>query len=328
MKVLLRGLLLAVLSGVFTAAAVAQPAAPSVRYPTQPVKIVVGFAPGGLNDVLARLIAAQLGSTLGQPVVVENRPGAGSNIATAFVARSAPDGHTLLLNSSALAINPHLYKDIGVDPLKDLAPITQLSATRMLLMVNPKLPVSSMKELVAMAKASPGTLNYASAGKGSPIHLSSEIFKQATATDIVHVPYRGSSEALVAVISGQTQILVDVMPTAIPLVKQGKLKPLAVAASERAAALPDVPTSAEAGFPDFLASSWNGVLAPTGTPPEIIDLLNREIKKVMNSPDIQRRVADLGADIKTSSPQEFGQFMRDETSKWGKTISLAKIKIE
>ncbi len=328
MRVLLQGLQLAVLSGVFAAAAVAQPAAPSVRYPTQTVKIVVGFAAGGLNDVLARLIAGHLGSTLGQPVVVENRPGAGSNIATAFVARSVPDGHTLLLSSSALAINPHLYKDLGVEPLKDLAPITQLSATRMLLMVNPKLPVSSMKELVAMAKASPGTLNYASAGKGSPIHLSSEVFKQVTATDIVHVPYRGSSDALVAVISGQTQILIDVMPTAIPLVKQGKLKPLAVAASERAVALPDVPTSAEAGFPDFLASSWNGVLAPAGTPPEIIDLLNREIKKVMNSPDIQRRVADLGADIKTSSPQEFAQFMRNETSRWGKTIGMAKIKIE
>lgn len=328
MKKTLRGLMLALFVGAIGGAAAAQSAASIAAYPTQPVKIVVGFAAGGLNDVLARLIAGQLGPVLGQPVVVENRVGAGSNIATAFVAKAVPDGHTLLLSSSALAINPHLYKNLGADPLKDLVPITQISTTKMLLMVTPQLPVSSMQELVAMAKASPGKLNYASAGKGSPIHLASEVFRQVTGTDIVHVPYRGSSDALVAVMSGQAQILIDVMPTSVPLIKQGKLKPLAVAGTERASALPDVPSSAEAGFPEFQVSSWNGVLAPAGTPPEIVNRLNREIRKILQSPEMQQRVAELGVDIRVSSPEEFEHFMSDETRRWGRIIKAAHIRID
>jgi len=300
----------------------------AASYPTQPVKIVVGFAAGGLNDVLARLIAAELAPRLGQPVVVENRPGAASNIGTAYVARATPDGHTLLLSSSALAINPNLYENLSYDPLEDLAPISQISTTKMLLMANPQLDVETMSDLVAAAKADPGKLNYASAGVGSPIHLASEVFKEATGADIVHVPYRGSSEALVAAMSGQVEVLIDVMPTAVPLIQEGKLKPLAVAAPERAAVLPDVPTSAEAGFPRFLAGSWNGVLAPAGTSPEIIALLNQHIRDIMQSPDIRRRVLELGADAKTSTPEEFAQFMRDETEKWGDIIQSANIRME
>lgn len=321
-KILSRALWVGALSAALAAPATAAP------YPTQPVKIVVGFAAGGLNDVLARLIAAELAPRLGQPVVVENRPGAASNIGTAYVARATPDGHTLLLSSSALAINPNLYENLSYDPLEDLAPISQISTTKMLLMVNPQLGVETMGDLVAAAKAEPGKLNYASAGVGSPIHLASEVFKQATGADIVHVPYRGSSEALVAAMSGQVEVLIDVMPTAVPLIQEGKLKPLAVAAPERAAVLPDVPTSAEAGFPGFLAGSWNGVLAPAGTAPEIIALLNQHIRDIMQSPDIRRRVLELGADAKTSTPEEFAQFMRDETRKWGDIIQSANIRME
>ncbi|MCK9510568.1 MAG: tripartite tricarboxylate transporter substrate binding protein [Pigmentiphaga sp.] len=321
-KILSQTLWVGALSATLAAPATAAP------YPTQPVKIVVGFAAGGLNDVLARLIAAELAPRLGQPVVVENRPGAASNIGTAYVARATPDGHTLLLSSSALAINPNLYENLSYDPLEDLAPISQISTTKMLLMVNPQLGVETMGDLVAAAKAEPGKLNYASAGVGSPIHLASEVFKQATGADIVHVPYRGSSEALVAAMSGQVEVLIDVMPTAVPLIQEGKLKPLAVAAPERAAVLPDVPTSAEAGFPGFLAGSWNGVLAPAGTAPEIIALLNQHIRDIMQSPDIRRRVLELGADAKTSTPEEFAQFMRDETRKWGDIIQSANIRME
>lgn len=262
-------------------------------YPTKPVKIVVGFAAGGLNDVLARLIAAKLAPVLRQAVVVENRPGAASNIASEFVARSEPDGHTLLLSSSALAINPNLSRKLSYDPLKDLAPIIQISTTNMLLMVTPGLGVSSMQDLVRMAKAQPGKLNYASAGIGSPIHLASEVFKFSTGADVVHVAYKGSSEALLAAVSGQVQMLVDVMPTAVPLVKQGKLKALAVASRTRSKALPDVPTSAEAGFGGFEVSSWNGVLAPAGTPKPIIDRLNAEISRIITSQEMQERIFEL-----------------------------------
>ncbi len=297
-------------------------------YPERPISIVVGFAPGGLNDVLARLIAAELGPRLGQPVVVENRPGAASNIGTAYVARAKPDGYTLLLSSSALAINPNLFPDLTFDPLTDFDPISQISVTKMLLMVRPDLEADNLQELVNLAQANPGKLNYGSAGVGSPIHLSSEVLKKATDTDIVHVPYSGSSEALLAAMSGQVDVLVDVMPTAVPLIKDGKLRPIAVAATERANALPDVPTSAEAGFPEFIAGSWNAVLAPAGTPQPVIERLNREINEIMQSEEIKRRVFDLGADVQTSTPEELADFMQAETDKWADIIQSADIRRE
>ncbi len=298
------------------------------HYPAKPVKIVVGFAAGGLNDVLARMIAQKLTPVMGQSFIVENRPGAAANLAAEYVARANPDGYTLLLSSSALAINPALYSKMTYDAQKDLAPIIQITTTKMLIMVNPAVNVSSLKDLIALAKASPGKLNYASAGPGSPIHLASEMFKRASGTDIVHVPYKGSSQALVAAMSGEVQMLVDVMPTALPLIKSGKLKPLAVASARRAAVLPNVPTAGEAGLAGFVATSWNGVLAPSKTPRPIIVQLNHEIAKVMASQDMKDKVLELGAEGEVSTPEEFAIFLRNETTKWARVVNAAGIKLE
>jgi tripartite-type tricarboxylate transporter receptor subunit TctC len=298
------------------------------EYPGRPVKIVVGFAAGGLNDVLARLIAQKLTPVMGQPFFVENRPGAGANIAAEYVARSDPDGYTLLLSSSALAINPAITPKLTYDAQKDFAPIIRITTTKMLIMVNPSVPASNLRELISLAKSNPGKLNYASAGPGSPIHLASEMFKYAAGIDIVHIPYKGSTPSLTAAVAGEVQVLVDVMPTAIPLIKSGKLKPIAVASEKRSAALPDVPTAGEAGLPGFVATSWNGVLAPAKTPSAVITRLNTEIAKIMVSDDIKRRVLELGAEGETSTPQEFATFLRDETVKWARAVSAAGIKVQ
>ena len=298
------------------------------NYPAKPVKIVVGFAAGGLNDVLARMIAQKLTPVMGQSFIVENRPGAAANLAAEYVAHANPDGYTLLLSSSALAINPALSSKMTYDAQKDLAPIIQITTTKMLIMVNPAVNVSSLRDLIALAKASPGKLNYASAGAGSPIHLASEMFKRASGTDIVHIPYKGSSQALVAAMSGEVQVLVDVMPTALPLIKSGKLKPLAVASAKRAAALPNVPTAGEAGLAGFVATSWNGVLAPSKTPRAIIVRLNEVIAQAMASQDMKDKVLELGAEGEVSTPEEFAIFLRDETAKWARVVKAAGIKLE
>ncbi|OFW21788.1 MAG: hypothetical protein A3H27_02560 [Acidobacteria bacterium RIFCSPLOWO2_02_FULL_59_13] len=298
------------------------------QYPAKPVKIVVGFAAGGLNDVLARLIAQKLTPVMGQAFLVENRPGAGANIAAEYVARSDPDGYTLLLSSAALAINPAISPKLTYDAQKDFAPIIRITTTKMLIMVNPSVPASTLRELISLAKANPGKLNYASAGPGSPIHLASEMFKHAAGIDIVHIPYKGSTPSLTAAVAGEVQVLVDVMPTAIPLIKSGKLRPIAVAAEKRSAALPEVPTAGEAGLPGFVATSWNGVLAPAKTPDGVIRKLNSEIAKIMVSGDMKGRVLELGAEGETSTPEEFASFLRDETAKWAKAVSAAGIKIE
>lgn len=311
------------------AAAFASPDAPAqAPYPNRPVKIVVGFAAGGLNDVLARLIAQQLTPALGQAVLVENRPGAAANIATEYVARAEPDGHTLLLSSSALAINPGLNSKLPFDALRDLAPIIQITTTRMLVMVNPSVPAKSLGELLTLARDKPGSLLYGSAGPGSPIHLASEMLKRAAGVDIVHVPYKGSSQALVAATGGEVQVLVDVMPTALPLINAGKLRPLAVASTQRSSALPNVPTTAEAGLKEFVATSWNGVLAPAGTPPAVIERLHAEIARIMSSPEMRSKVLELGAEAEATSPKEFAAFLRTETDKWAAAIRIADIKSE
>jgi tripartite-type tricarboxylate transporter receptor subunit TctC len=299
------------------------------NYPNRAVKIIVGFAPGGLNDVIGRLLAQRLTVATGQTFFIENRPGAAANLATEQVARSEADGYTLLLTSSALAIAPSLYPKLGYNTQKDLAPIIQIGSSTMLIMVNPNTtPITSLGELVLLAKASPGKLNYASAGQGSPTHLASEMFKRVASVDIVHVPYKGTGPSLNAALSGEVQVLIDVLPAALPMVKAGNLRALAVTSEKRSTALPSVPTAAEAGLPGYVATSWYGLLAPIATPKEIIVKLNSEISKVMNSEYMKQKMLELGAEGTTSTPQEFAQFVQAETTKWAQVVRAANIKVD
>lgn len=297
-------------------------------YPTKPVRIIVPFAAGGLNDVLARLIAPKLAEGLGQAVVVENRGGAGGNIGTEYVAHAAPDGYTILLSSSALAINPNLYAKLNYDVARDFAPVIQISRTQMVVMAAPSVPVSSLQELLALTKSRPGKLNYGSSGIGSPSHLATELFIRTFGIDAVHVPYKGAGPALVALGTGEVQMMVDVVPTAIPLWKAGKAKLLAVVSDKRAASLPDVPTLAEAGLQGYDAGSWNGILVPAATPAPIIAKLGTELQKIMRSPEMRQKFSELSVEPEATTPAAFGQFIRSETAKWERVIKAAQIRAE
>jgi tripartite-type tricarboxylate transporter receptor subunit TctC len=297
-------------------------------YPNRPIRMVVPFAPGGLNDVLARIISPKLSESLGQPIIVENRGGAGSNLGTEYVARAAPDGYTLLLSSSALAINPNLYAKLNYDVARDFAPIIQISTTQMVVLVAPSVPVGSVRELLTLAKSSPGKLNYGSSGIGSPSHLATELFIRTFGLQAAHVPYKGAGPALVALSAGEVQMMVDVLPTALPLAKGGKAKILAVVAHKRASSLPEVPTLAEAGVAGYESGSWNGILAPAATPRPIISRLGAELQKIMGSAEMRQRFRDLSVEPEATTPEEFGQFIRAETARWEKLIKPAGIRAE
>jgi tripartite-type tricarboxylate transporter receptor subunit TctC len=295
------------------------------QYPAKPVTIVVGFAAGGLNDVLARMLAMRLTSALGQPVIVENKPGAAANIAADFVEKSKPDGYTLLLSSSTLAINPAVNPKMAIDPLRGFAPVARISTTKMLVMVNPAVKANTLQELIALAKASPGKLNYASSGPGGPSHLASELFKRSAKIDLTQVPYKGGGPSVTAVVAGEVEVLVDVMAIAMPMVTAGRLRALAITGAKRFPLLPNVPTVAEAGLPEFDAASWNGVLAPAKTPPAIVARLNAEIVKIMGTQEVKERLLEMGAEPETSTPSEFGMFLSGEISKWASVVKEAGI---
>jgi tripartite-type tricarboxylate transporter receptor subunit TctC len=295
-------------------------------FPDHPIKVVNGFAAGGGSDILLRTIAPAIGDILGQPLIVEYRTGAGGNLAMEAVARAAPDGYTLLMGSPGLATNPSLYANLPFDPLKDFAPISLVGTVQNVLVVNPALPVTSVQDLVALAKQKPGVLNYASPGVGTSLHLAGELFKLDTGTDIVHVAYKGGGQAQTDVVGGQVQMMFNVLPSALPLVQGGKLRPLAVTGRHRAESLPDVPTMIEAGVPGYTALTWNGLLAPAGTPPEVVARLNEAIVKAMRSPEMKERLGKIGQDAAWSTPAEFAAFLRDETAKWSKVIRASGIK--
>lgn len=295
-------------------------------FPDHPIKVVNGFAAGGGSDILLRTIAPAIGEILGQPLIVEYRTGAGGNLAMEAVARAAPDGYTLLMGSPGLATNPSLYASLPFDPLKDFAPVSLVGTVQNVLVANPALPVKSVQDLVALAKQKPGALNYASPGVGTSLHLAGELFKLDTGTDIVHVAYKGGGQAQTDVVGGQVQMMFNVVPSALPLVQGGKLRPLAVTGPHRAESLPDVPTMIEAGVPGYTALTWNGLLAPAGTPPEVIARLNDAIVKAMRSPQMKERLAKIGQDAASSTPAEFAAFLRDETAKWSKVIRASGIK--
>jgi len=298
-------------------------------YPAKPLRMIVAYPPGGGTDIVARMLAQKLGESLGQSVVVENRGGASGNIGTELAARAAPDGYTILMgNVAPNAINVSLFKDLPFDPVADFAPVSLVASTPNILVVHPSTPARTVKEVIALAKAKPGTLNFASAGAGSSSHLAGELFRILARADIVHVPYRGAGPAMVDVLSGQVQLYFATMPAAMPHVKAGKLAAVAVTSARRSQALPDLPTIAESGVPGYEASTWYGVLAPARTPSAVVARLHGDIVKILADAALHARLADQGFDPVGSSPEEFGAYIKTEILKWGKVIRDAGIRPE
>ncbi len=296
-------------------------------YPTRPIRLIVGYTPGGSADLTGRLMGQWLSERLGQPIVVENRPGGGTNIATEAVVHAPPDGYTLLLAAPANAINATLYGKLNFDFLRDTEPVAGIIRFPNVVVVNPSLPVKSIPELIAYAKANPGKLNMASSGNGSTIHMSGELFKMRTGIDMVHVPYRGGAPALTDLIAGQVHVMFDNLPTCAEHVKSGKLRGLAVTSTTRSAVLPDLPTVADF-LPGYEASAWYGFAAPKNTPAEIIDRLNKETNAVLAEPAVKTRFAELGAMLLPGSAADFGKLLADETEKWGKVVKFAGAKVD
>ncbi len=290
-------------------------------YPSKPITIIVPFSAGGTTDILARVVGQFMSTDLGQPVVIDNRAGAGGNIGGQAAARATPDGYTIFMGTVGThAINQSLYKKMPFDPIKDFAPLSRVAMVPNLLVANPSQPYKNVKELIAYAKANPGKINFGSSGAGSSIHLSGELFKQMAGVDMQHVPYRGSAPAVSDLLGGQINLMFDNMPSAIPHVKGGKLRPLAVTTAKRSPALPDVPTIAESGVPGYEATSWFGLLAPAGTPAPVIAKLNASILKALANPEVKKKLAEQGAEAAGEKPEQFAAFIAAETAKWGKVV--------
>jgi tripartite-type tricarboxylate transporter receptor subunit TctC len=302
------------------AASAQQPA----DYPTRPITLIVPYAPGGGNDVLARGVAEPMGKTLGQPIVIENHGGAGGSIGTRQVAKSAPDGYTLGLGGTGtLAVDPTLYPNVGYDPRKDFAPVGLIATGPLIILVNPSLPAHNVQEFIALAKAQPGKLNYASAGKGSGIHLATVLFALTAGIDIVHVPYRGTGPALTDLLGGHVSMYFSSLPSAIGLVKEGKLRALGVTGLKRSPIFPDVPTVAEQGLPGFEAVLHYGIVAPAGTPRPIIDKLNAALREALGDPAVAKRLATEGAEPLPTTPEEYSADIDHEETKWSALVKKA-----
>jgi tripartite-type tricarboxylate transporter receptor subunit TctC len=296
-------------------------------YPTRPVRWIVPFAPGGSPDIIARLIGQWLPERLGQPFIVDNRPGAGGNIGTEAVVRAPPDGYTLLMALSVNAINPAVYDNLPFNFIRDTAPVASIASTPLIMEVNPSVPANTVPEFIAYAKANPGKINMASGGKGAPSHVAGELFKMMAGVDMVHVPYRGEALALPDLISGQVQVYFAVMPASLGYIRAGKLRALAVTSATRQEALPDVSTVGEF-LPGYEARGWYGVVVPKATPREIVERLNKEINAALADPNMKKRLTDLGCAVFAGSPADFGKFIADETEKWGKVVKFAGIKAD
>ena len=296
-------------------------------YPSKPVRLVIPFPPGGSNDVVGRMIAFQLSGPIGKQVVVDNQGGAGGIIGTEAVARSTPDGHTLLLISVAHAFGASMYK-LPYDPIKAFAPVALLGTGPVVLAVNSKLPVNSLKDLIALAREKPGQLNYASAGVGSFQHLASSLFKLQSGLDIVHIPFKGGGPAMADVIAGNTQIAIGSLIQTLPHIRSGRLKPLGVGSAKRVPVLPDLPTISEAGVPGYEATNWWGMVAPAGTPRPVIERLHKELSVILASAETKKRFETEGGEAAQMSPEEFGRFIVSETAKWAKVVKETGIKPE
>jgi tripartite-type tricarboxylate transporter receptor subunit TctC len=297
-------------------------------YPSRPVRLVAPFPPGGATDVLARIVAEKLGDALHQSVIVDNRPGAGGNIGAEIVAKAPPDGYTLLMGSTALAINVSLYRKLSYDFRKDFAPVAQVAVVPNVLVVNPSIPAHSMTEFVAFARARPNPLNFGSSGNGSVGHLSAELLKLTAGIDVVHIPYKGSAPVITDLTTGQVDLAVESVLAALPQIRAGKLRPLGVTSEKRSALLPDVPTMEEQGLRGFLSSGWAGVLAPAGTPADIVQRLNAEIVKALQGPDVKTRMEGLGAEPASGSPAQFADFLKEDVARWERLVKASKATVD
>jgi tripartite-type tricarboxylate transporter receptor subunit TctC len=297
-------------------------------YPTKPIRMIVAVPPGGPADTLARLVAPKLTESLGRTIVIDNRPGANGNIAYEITARAVPDGYTFTAVAAGVVINPSLYRDVAYDPLKDFAPLTLGVTLPNILVVHPSVPAKSVKELIALAKAKPGTLTFASAGNGTSGHLALELFRMSAGIDVIHVPYKGGGPALSDVVAGQVQALFSLALAASPQIKAGRVRALATTGAKRSTVVPDLPTVAEAGLPGFEVIGWFGWLAPAATPKPIVTRLHGELVRALKLPDVRERLLSQGTEPVGDSPQEFAAFMKSEYAKWAKVIRAAHIKIE
>jgi tripartite-type tricarboxylate transporter receptor subunit TctC len=307
----------------------AVPAAPAADYPTRPVTLVVAFPPGGASDVLARILGRKLEQVLAQPFVIDNRPGAGGNVAAEAVAHAAPDGYTLLAgNNAILATNAALYKKINFDPVADFAPVGLIGSQANILVVSPGVPVKSMAELIALAKANPGKLNFASSGHGLAAHLAGELFKAEAKIDIVHVPYKGAAPALQDVIAGHVQMMFATASSVVSHIQDGKVRPLAVATLKRTAVLPDIPTMDELGLKGFDATTWHGLVAPVRTPSDVVVALNRALTATLADAGVKKSLGDLGVDIIGGTPEEFAAYIKSEIPKWTAIIKASGAKLD
>jgi tripartite-type tricarboxylate transporter receptor subunit TctC len=303
--------------------------ASAAEYPTRPVTLIVAFTPGGPSDVIARIIGKQMGEMLGQPFVIDNRPGAGGNIAAEAVANAAPDGHTLLMgNNSILATNASLYKKLNYDPERDFMPIGLIGTQANILVVNPSVPANSMAELIALAKQKPRQLNYASSGHGAAAHLAGELFRTEAKVDIVHVAYKGAAPALQDVVAGHVQMMFATAASVVGLIKDRKVRPLAVTTRKRTTLLPDLPTVDELGIPGFDATTWHGLVAPAGTSKEIIGTLHHTMTTALEDPAVRKSLTDLGVDIVGGSPREFEAYIQREIPKWAAVIKASGARLD
>ncbi len=298
------------------------------NWPTKPIKIIVPFPPGQASDTIARVVGERMSKSLGQPVIVENITGAGGNIGSDRGAKADPDGYTLTMATAALPISALVYRKLPFNAIKDFAPVTQMTITPLVLIAGPGLPAQSVKELVTLAKKDPGKVTFASSGQGTSHHLSGELFKTLAGLDILHVPYKGSSQAHIDLMSGIVNMMFDNIVPVTPHIKSGKLKALAVTTKTRASTLPDVPTMAESGYPEFEAVAWFGLLAPAATPKPIIDRLNREAVAALTAPDIKERLTGMGATVVAGSPDEFAAFFAREFAKWEPIVKRSKIELD
>ena len=319
---------LAVLAGAALIAAAGPAPACAQTWPDKPIKLVISFAPGGVHDTLARVLQPKLTEALGQPIVIENRPGAGGNIAAEAVAKSAPDGTTFLVASEAIATNEFLYRGLAYDPYKDLAPVAKLADYPMAVIANPSVAASNMKELIALAKAKPGSLSYGSAGVGASGHLAGELLNSAEGIDIVHVPYKGGAPALADLVAGRIQVMFLSISLSAPQAKQGRIKVLALTGAQRSDKLPGVTTTAEQGYPEVQALLFSSLLAPAATPPAIIRRMNAEAVKALKSPEVEKRLDELGAVPAPTSPEEFAAILKRDGQVWGKLIREKNIRAD